>query len=83
MPQTPLNQRGSVSSATQSPGLRPTLLSIAGVTGEVNRQKVACFFPVASHSWWVPPGHEEGKEVVLQKLAEEHTSQEVPRSCWA
>ena len=50
MPQTPLNQRGPASSATQSPGLRPTLLSIAGVPGEVNRQQVACFFPVASHS---------------------------------
>jgi hypothetical protein len=51
MPQTPLNQRGPASSATQSPGLRPTPLSIAGVTGEVNRQQVASFFPVASHFW--------------------------------
>jgi hypothetical protein len=29
----------------------PTLLSIAGVPGEVSRQQVACFFPVASHFW--------------------------------
>ena len=29
----------------------PTLLSVAGVAGEVSRQRVACFFPVASHSW--------------------------------
>ena len=29
----------------------PTPLSIAGVAGEVSRQRVASFFPVASHSW--------------------------------
>ena len=29
----------------------PTPPSIAGVTGEVSRQQVACFFPAASHSW--------------------------------
>src|SRR5215813_1107589 len=28
-----------------------TLLSIVGVPGEVSRQQVASFFPVASHSW--------------------------------
>src|SRR5438105_12062463 len=47
----PPNQRRSASSATQSPGLRPTPLSIAGVPEEVSHQRVACFFPVASHSW--------------------------------
>jgi hypothetical protein len=44
MPKTPLNQREPAASASI-----PT--SIARVPGEVNRQKVACFFPVASHSW--------------------------------
>jgi len=29
---------------------------------EVSRQQVACFFPVASHSWLGAPGHEESKE---------------------
>ncbi len=51
--------------ATQSPGLRPTPLSIAGVAGEVSHQKVASFFPVASHCWlgaaglpWMLPSRE-------------------------
>ena len=51
--------------ATQSPGLRPTPLSIAGVPGEVSRQQVASCFPVASHCWlgaaglpWMLPSRE-------------------------
>ena len=47
----------------------PTLLSIVRITGEVSRQRVACFFPFASHYWTqsggpcgVLSGHEEGKE---------------------
>jgi hypothetical protein len=51
--------------ATQSPGLRPTPLSIAGVAGEVSRQQVASCFPVASHCWlgaaglpWMLPSRE-------------------------
>jgi hypothetical protein len=53
IPRTPLNQCGPASIATQSPRLRPPPLSIAGVMGEVSHQRVACFFPVASHSWMV------------------------------
>src|SRR5215831_15674963 len=34
----------------------PTLLSIARVTGEVSRQRVAYFFPFASHCWLGAPG---------------------------
>ena len=49
------NQRGPADSATQSPGLRPTPLSIAGVPGEVSHQKVASCFPVASHSCVASP----------------------------
>jgi hypothetical protein len=33
------------------PRAHPTPLSITRVAGEVSRQKVAFFFPVASHSW--------------------------------
>src|SRR5712692_6062108 len=33
------------------PRAHPTPLSIAGVLGEVSRQRVASFFPVASHCW--------------------------------
>ena len=29
---------------------------------EVNRQKVASFFPLLRIAGWVLPGHEEGKE---------------------
>ncbi len=50
------------SSNVDPPRAHPTPLSIAGVTGEVSRQRVACFFPGASHSWLGAPGHEEGKE---------------------
>jgi hypothetical protein len=39
------------SSNVDPPRARPIPTSIVGEPGEVNRQKVACFFPVASHSW--------------------------------
>ncbi len=56
------HQRGPASGATQSPGLRPTPLSIARVPGEVSHQRVACFFPLVRIPGWVLAGHEEGKE---------------------
>ncbi len=65
----PPNQRGPADSATQSPGLRPTLLSVAEVPGEVSRQQVTSFLPIAWYvsslllriAGWVPPGQVEGK----------------------
>ncbi len=60
---------GRVSQHAQTPPINvdpprahPTPFSITGVPGEVSRQRVASFFPFASHSWLGAPGHEEGKE---------------------
>jgi len=37
--------------SVDTPTAHPTSLSIGRVPGEVSRQQVAYFFPVASHSW--------------------------------
>jgi hypothetical protein len=42
---------GHPSIRVDPPQSHPTPLSIAGVPGEVSRQRVASFFPIASHCW--------------------------------
>jgi hypothetical protein len=49
--------------------ISPSSKSVEECPREVSRQRVACFFPFASHSWTqfgglcgVPAGHMEGKE---------------------
>src|SRR5438876_12400211 len=45
------------------PRAHPTPLSIAGVPGEVSRQRVASFFPLLRIAGGLPPpGYAEGKE---------------------
>src|SRR5207237_1649638 len=40
----PRNQRGHAWSATQSPGLRPTAMSIRGIPGEVSLKQMVGYF---------------------------------------
>ena len=63
MPQTP-------PISVDPPTAHPTPLSVAEVPGEVSRQQVTSFLPIAWYvsslllriAGWVPPGQVEGKE---------------------